>query len=412
MEQRRNVRARETGDPRENPPTNSIVRHDSHLRKSGVTRPGIEPGSLWWEASRLTAQPPRPRSPPSALTRRFRTLSSIQATNTSLTVIPQSPVVVHTLLGSRTLGQAASIQDCRPLGCGSIYSQSRPPEHSCVVAKRIGNSSRGEEVCDASKSCDCRYSRDSQKGSSQPRPHRSRKRRGLGGSPITALGSLVGTSCSTRPCSIAVTNGGTRYEERSQQSSRHGRSSSCRFSALCGTKFSCYCSGLTTRRNYTSRRLVVHYLRLVSPNPRRGRGVVVRLLASHLGEPGSIPSGFTTGFSYMGIEPDDAAGKWVFSETSFTLIGSQDFDVNSRPNLSTPLYPCARHSYMLARSPTPPPANSDQLSTQKTVAPFEFRAGLEIEMKFISNRRNWRFEIMIQDQHISSTNVVWKYVNR
>ncbi|KAJ8894990.1 hypothetical protein PR048_000298 [Dryococelus australis] len=45
-------------DPRENPPTNGIVRHDSHMRKSGVTRPGIELGSPWWEASRLTAQPP------------------------------------------------------------------------------------------------------------------------------------------------------------------------------------------------------------------------------------------------------------------------------------------------------------------------------------------------------------------
>ncbi|KAJ8868938.1 hypothetical protein PR048_030479 [Dryococelus australis] len=42
MEQRRNERAGETGDRRENPPTNGIVRHDSHLRK--VTRPGIEPG--------------------------------------------------------------------------------------------------------------------------------------------------------------------------------------------------------------------------------------------------------------------------------------------------------------------------------------------------------------------------------
>ncbi|KAJ8894612.1 hypothetical protein PR048_007276 [Dryococelus australis] len=28
-----------------------------HLRKSGVNRPGIEPGSSWWEASRLTAHP-------------------------------------------------------------------------------------------------------------------------------------------------------------------------------------------------------------------------------------------------------------------------------------------------------------------------------------------------------------------
>ncbi|KAJ8873467.1 hypothetical protein PR048_024285 [Dryococelus australis] len=44
------------GRSRENPPTNSIVRYDSHLRKSGVTRPGIEPGSPWWEASSLTTQ--------------------------------------------------------------------------------------------------------------------------------------------------------------------------------------------------------------------------------------------------------------------------------------------------------------------------------------------------------------------
>ncbi|KAJ8889722.1 hypothetical protein PR048_009223 [Dryococelus australis] len=56
---RRNERAGETGDPREDPPTNGIVRHDSHMRKSGVTRPGIDPGSPSWEASRLTAQSPK-----------------------------------------------------------------------------------------------------------------------------------------------------------------------------------------------------------------------------------------------------------------------------------------------------------------------------------------------------------------
>ncbi|KAJ8867331.1 hypothetical protein PR048_031132 [Dryococelus australis] len=48
----------ETGDPRENPLTSGIVWSDSHLRKSGVNRPGIETGSPWWEASSLTAQPP------------------------------------------------------------------------------------------------------------------------------------------------------------------------------------------------------------------------------------------------------------------------------------------------------------------------------------------------------------------
>ncbi|KAJ8897037.1 hypothetical protein PR048_002383 [Dryococelus australis] len=103
LEQRRNEGA---GDPREIPPTNGIVRHDSHVREScnpadegetrrewssagmqrrgkreipevthrpavssgtipicenpGVTRPGIELGSPWWEARNLTAQPPRP----------------------------------------------------------------------------------------------------------------------------------------------------------------------------------------------------------------------------------------------------------------------------------------------------------------------------------------------------------------
>ncbi|KAJ8875402.1 hypothetical protein PR048_023297 [Dryococelus australis] len=49
MEKPRNERAGETGDPRENPPTNAIIRHDSHVRKSGVIRPGIGPGSPWWE---------------------------------------------------------------------------------------------------------------------------------------------------------------------------------------------------------------------------------------------------------------------------------------------------------------------------------------------------------------------------
>ncbi|KAJ8888580.1 hypothetical protein PR048_008072 [Dryococelus australis] len=67
-------------------------------------------------------------------------------------------------------------------------------------------------------------------------------------------------------------------------------------------------------------------------------GVVVRLLASHLGEPRSIPD---FGFLYVGIVPDDVAGRRVFSGisrfprpsvqrcsilTSLYLIGSQDLD--------------------------------------------------------------------------------------
>ncbi|KAJ8871389.1 hypothetical protein PR048_027706 [Dryococelus australis] len=66
------------GDTRDNPPTNGIVLHDSHMLKSRVTRPGIEPGSPWWEASRLTAQPQRPparrKSPEKARVRRRETV--------------------------------------------------------------------------------------------------------------------------------------------------------------------------------------------------------------------------------------------------------------------------------------------------------------------------------------------------
>ncbi|KAJ8866150.1 hypothetical protein PR048_033674 [Dryococelus australis] len=84
----------------------------------------------------------------------------------------------------------------------------------------------------------------------------------------------------------------------------------------------------------------------------RGRGDrVVRLLASHKGEPGSIPGGVTYRFSHVGIVPDDAADRRVSPGISrfppllhsgaapfsphFTFIGSQDLDVKSRPNLST-----------------------------------------------------------------------------
>ncbi|KAJ8865841.1 hypothetical protein PR048_033363 [Dryococelus australis] len=71
------------------------------------------------------------------------------------------------------------------------------------------------------------------------------------------------------------------------------------------------------------------------------------------GEPGSIPGGVAPVFSHVGIVPHDASGRRVFSGISrfppsfhsraapcsplFALIGSQDPDVKSGLNLSTPL---------------------------------------------------------------------------
>ncbi|KAJ8878325.1 hypothetical protein PR048_018902 [Dryococelus australis] len=54
MEQRPNTTAGETGDLRENPPTSGDSIPTCKIR------PGIETGSPWREASRLTARPPRP----------------------------------------------------------------------------------------------------------------------------------------------------------------------------------------------------------------------------------------------------------------------------------------------------------------------------------------------------------------
>ncbi|KAJ8873954.1 hypothetical protein PR048_024794 [Dryococelus australis] len=74
-------------------------------------------------------------------------------------------------------------------------------------------------------------------------------------------------------------------------------------------------------------------------------GLAISLLASHQGDPGLIPGRVTPGFSHVGIVPDDAVSRRVFSGisrfphpfilvlplTSITLIGSQDLDTTRLP---------------------------------------------------------------------------------
>ncbi|KAJ8865870.1 hypothetical protein PR048_033393 [Dryococelus australis] len=70
-----------------------------------------------------------------------------------------------------------------------------------------------------------------------------------------------------------------------------------------------------------------------SSNRKQGHGgCLVSLLASHQGEPGSTP-GRVSGFSYVGIVPDDAAGQRVFS-------GISRFP---RPSIPAPI-PCSPQS--------------------------------------------------------------------
>ncbi|KAJ8871591.1 hypothetical protein PR048_027917 [Dryococelus australis] len=77
----------------------------------------------------------------------------------------------------------------------------------------------------------------------------------------------------------------------------------------------------------------------------RCRGdVVVRLLASHVGEPGSIPGGFAPEFSHVGTVPDDAAGWRVFSGISLHF-GAAAFLTSLHPHRLPRL-----HSLIVANS--------------------------------------------------------------
>ncbi|KAJ8897089.1 hypothetical protein PR048_002435 [Dryococelus australis] len=85
-----------------------IVRHDSHLQNSGVTRPGIEPGSPWWEACNLTAQSPWP-----LISQSFDNIALLEGLSH---VDPEyNPVVLNTILlrkvggDHQTSGQIADL---------------------------------------------------------------------------------------------------------------------------------------------------------------------------------------------------------------------------------------------------------------------------------------------------------------
>ncbi|KAJ8877617.1 hypothetical protein PR048_022072 [Dryococelus australis] len=74
-------------------------------------------------------------------TRRFHTLSSIQATNTSLAVVPQSPVV-HTYLRSRTLAKWPPSKTAGRWGCGASQSHQNILVSSLNVSETLSGERR------------------------------------------------------------------------------------------------------------------------------------------------------------------------------------------------------------------------------------------------------------------------------
>ncbi|KAJ8883598.1 hypothetical protein PR048_015442 [Dryococelus australis] len=141
----------ETGDPLENLPTSGIVRHDSHVRKCGVTRPGIEPGSPCWEASRknLSATAKRVRFPAGPL-QHFRTWESCRTKpqvggfSRGFPVAPALAFRRCYILGSQDLDLTTSSTFVNT-NCGERKCQQRPPlddlkQRQCCGRRRLEGS--------------------------------------------------------------------------------------------------------------------------------------------------------------------------------------------------------------------------------------------------------------------------------
>ncbi|KAJ8891111.1 hypothetical protein PR048_010621 [Dryococelus australis] len=112
-------------------------------------------------------------------------------------------------------------------------------------------------------------------------------------------------------------------------------------------------------------RLPLYYLTLIYLTKWGRGGAVARVLASHQGEPGSIPGGVAPGFSHVGIVPHDGRiflGDLLFPRalsfrrcstlTQITFIGSRDLAVEESAKSLRSLDACigqpARHGEMIA----------------------------------------------------------------
>ncbi|KAJ8873112.1 hypothetical protein PR048_026729 [Dryococelus australis] len=132
------------GRSRENLPINCIVRHDSHLQKSSDPARN-DPSSPWWEASRLTTQPPWPQHLiPNGITPGFSHVGIMPGDATGKLVFsgicrflhPCIPVLlyIHLVLPSSALKSS-------PLHC-----KTTPPAERVCACARKGFPQREEDI--------------------------------------------------------------------------------------------------------------------------------------------------------------------------------------------------------------------------------------------------------------------------
>ncbi|KAJ8872286.1 hypothetical protein PR048_025888, partial [Dryococelus australis] len=299
MEQRRNARARETGDPRESPPTSGIVRQDSHVRKSGSDPAGnrtrfsyvsIFGKSLLREQRSpvYTALLREQRSPVyTALLREQR-----RPVYTALLREQRSPVYTALLREQRSPVYTALLREQRSPVYTDLLREQRSPVYTALLREQR-----------------------SPVYTALLREQRSPVYTAL----LREQRSPVYTALLREQRSPVCT--ALLREQRSPVCTallREQRSPVC--TALLREQRSPVCTALLReQRNPT---IYVARPELEDRTPRTViskfvtiRGcVVVRLLTSHLDEPVSIPGGVAPEFSHVGIVPDDAAGRRVFSE--------------------------------------------------------------------------------------------------
>ncbi|KAJ8868728.1 hypothetical protein PR048_030267 [Dryococelus australis] len=323
MEQHRNERAGETGDPRENSPTNGIVRHDSHMRKSGVTRPGIEPGSPWWDVSRLTAQPPRllffhgVQDNPANMVQQRRNSDGRKREHFEKAPVPQ---------------------------------RQGPPRSSCEIPRPKNENWDVTVLGSRPWRLDC-----------SPPTMEDRVQSLAGSLPIFASGNRAGL-CRWSASFLGDLSFPPPFHTGAAPCSPQSLSSALKISLLKATQISLlshYTEHVTSIVEvYVTKITFASLSSPVADLPREALETVlvsgwllraaedsllvgppsgtlvsrrlladdcrtkilffgtVRLLASHHGEPGSIPGLVTPGFSHVGIVSGDDARRWIFSEIS------------------------------------------------------------------------------------------------
>ncbi|KAJ8898354.1 hypothetical protein PR048_003714 [Dryococelus australis] len=137
---------------------------------------------------------------------------------------------------------------------------------------------------------------------------------------------------------------------------------------------------------------------------------------------GSVPDRVTPGYSHMGIVPDDAAGRRVFSgisrsprpfvpaplHTSVIFIGSQDLDVKSLSCLSGAWPHLAARSNTAQIKRIHAPYSQHRLTSSCPVAPSWFETRSEIGSKIDRENcctirvQNWTEDLEIEAKFISN----------